>query len=103
MIKEFIKYYKPHTRLFVVDLIAAFLISASDLVFPMVTRQFINDYIPNKDLNMIIRFGVILLVLYVVRFILDYIVGYWGHVLGVRMEYDMRKDMFNQLQRMSFS
>ena len=103
MIKEFIKYYKPHTRLFVVDLIAAFLISASDLVFPMVTRQFINDYIPNKDLNMIIRFGVILLVLYVVRFLLDYIVGYWGHVLGVRMEYDMRKDMFNQLQRMSFS
>lgn len=103
MIKEFIKYYKPHTRLFVVDLIAAFLISASDLVFPMATRQFINDYIPNKDLNMIIRFGVILLVLYVVRFILDYIVGYWGHVLGVRMEYDMRKDLFNQLQRMSFS
>ena len=103
MIKEFIKYYKPHSRLFVVDLIAAFLISASDLVFPMVTRQFINDYIPNKDLNMIIRFGVILLVLYVIRFILDYVVGYWGHVLGVRMEYDMRKDMFNQLQRMSFS
>ena len=103
MIKEFIKYYKPHRRLFVVDLIAAFLISASDLVFPMVTRRFINDYIPNRELGMIIRFGVILLVLYIVRFLLDYVVGYWGHVLGIRMEYDMRKDMFNQLQRMSFS
>lgn len=103
MVKEFIRYYKPHRKLFFIDLVCAFLIAASDLAFPMVTRQFINDYIPNRNLDLIIRLGVILLVLYVVRFGLDYIVGYWGHVLGVRMEYDMRKDMFSQLQRMSFS
>lgn len=103
MIKEFIRYYRPHKKLFFIDLLCAFLISASDLVFPMVTRRFINDFIPNRDLAMIIRFGFILLVLYGVRYLLDYVVGYWGHVLGVRMEYDMRRDMFNQLQRMSFS
>lgn len=103
MIKEFIRYYRPHKKLFFIDLLCAFLISASDLVFPMVTRRFINDFIPNRDLAMIIRFGFILLVLYGVRYFLDYVVGYWGHVLGVRMEYDMRRDMFNQLQRMSFS
>lgn len=103
MIKEFIRYYRPHKTLFFIDLLCAFLISATDLVFPMVTRRFINEFIPNRDLTMIIRFGIFLLALYIVRFFLDYIVGYWGHVLGVRMEYDMRKDMFNQLQRMSFS
>ncbi len=103
MVKEFIRYYQPHRRLFIIDLAAAFLIAASDLVFPMVTRQFISDFIPNRNLELIFRFGIILFVLYLIRFGLDYIVGYWGHVLGVRMEYDMRKDMFSQLQRMSFS
>lgn len=103
MVKEFIRYYQPHRRLFIIDLAAAFLIAASDLVFPMVTRQFIRDFIPNRNLELIFRFGIILFVLYLIRFGLDYIVGYWGHVLGVRMEYDMRKDMFSQLQRMSFS
>ncbi|MFB0959330.1 MAG: ABC transporter ATP-binding protein [Clostridiaceae bacterium] len=103
MIKEFIRYYKPHKTLFFIDLVCAFLISASDLVFPMVTRRFINEFIPDQNLAMIVRFGGFLAVLYAVRFLLDYIVGYWGHVLGVRMEYDMRKDMFGQLQRMSFS
>lgn len=103
MIKEFIRYYKPHRRLFFIDLVCAFLIAASDLVFPMATRRFISDFIPNRNLSMILQFGFLLALLYAVRFVLDYIVGYWGHVLGVRMEYDMRKDMFNQLQRMSFS
>lgn len=101
--KEFIKYYKPHKLLFFLDLICAFLISASDLIFPMVTRKFINDFIPNRNLRSIIIFAIILLVLYLFRLFLDYFVGYWGHVLGVRMEYDMRKELYSHIQKMSFS
>ncbi|PKK38912.1 Lipid A export ATP-binding/permease protein MsbA [Clostridiaceae bacterium JG1575] len=103
MIREFIRYYGPHKRLFFLDLLCAFFISATDLVFPMVTRRFIGQYIPDRNLSLILRFGVFLLLLYILRFFLDYFVNYWGHVLGVRMEYDMRKDMFEKLQRLSFS
>ncbi|MFZ2258868.1 MAG: ABC transporter ATP-binding protein [Clostridiaceae bacterium] len=103
MIREFIRYYKPHKKLFLLDLVCALLIAGTDLIFPMVTRQFINQYIPNRSLDLIVRTGILLVVLYIIRFGLDYFVGYWGHVLGVRMEYDMRKEMFGHLQRMSFS
>ncbi len=103
MIKEFIQYYKPHKVLFFIDIFCAFLVAGTDLVFPMVTRQFISDFIPNKNLDKIIMFGLVLLALYIVRFILDYIVGYWGHILGVRMEYDMRKVMYKHIQKMSFN
>ena len=103
MIREFIRYYKPHKKLFLLDLVCALLIAGTDLIFPMVTRQFINQYIPNRSLDLIVRTGILLVILYIIRFGLDYFVGYWGHVLGVRMEYDMRKEMFGHLQRMSFS
>ncbi len=102
MIKEFINYYKPHRLLFYMDLVCAFLISATDLVFPMATRKFISEYIPGRDIRNIWYLAAVLLVLYIVRFFLDYFVGYWGHILGVRMEYDMRRDMFRHLQTMSF-
>lgn len=103
MIQEFISYYKPHRRLFFIDLFCAFLISVTDLVFPMVTRLFISQYIPNRDVRMIFSLALALLVFYILRFGLDYVVGYWGHILGVRMEYDMRRDMYNHLQTMPFS
>lgn len=103
MVREFIQYYKPHRKLFYIDMVAALLVAGTDLAFPMITREFINDFIPNRNMSMIFTIGLVMTGFYIFRFILDYIVGYWGHVLGVRMEYDMRKDMFNQLQRMSFS
>lgn len=101
--REFIKYYKPHKALFFWDLLCAFLISATDLIYPMVTRKFINNYIPNKDIRNIVILGIVLFILYLIRLFLDYFVGYWGHVLGVRMEYDMRKKLYNHIQKMSFS
>ncbi len=82
MVKEFIQYYKPHRRLFLIDMFCALLIAATDLVFPMVTREFINDFIPNRNMSMIFTIGLVMVGLYIVRFVLDYIVGYWGHVLG---------------------
>lgn len=103
LIKKFISYYKPHIWLFILDMSCAFLISCADLLYPMVTRYYINDIIPNRQLTLIFRLGIILSVLYVIRLFLQYIVGYWGHVLGVSMEYDMRNELFSHVETLSFS
>lgn len=103
MIKKFIGYYKPHIWLFILDMSCAFLISAADLIYPMVTRHFINDIIPNRQIALIFRLGLILAAFYVVRLLLQYIVGFYGHVLGVSMEYDMRNELFSHIQTLSFN
>lgn len=103
LIKRFASYYKPHIWLFILDIVCAFFISASDLVFPMVTRNVINNVIPNKEFNLIYRFAILLAIMYFGRMILEYIVGYYGHVLGVNIEYDMRKDAFAHLQKLSMN
>lgn len=102
MIKQFIEYYKPHKWLFLLDMVAATLIAATDLIFPQITRMFINDIIPDNNIALLIRISIAMVFLYIFRFILDYIVGFYGHLLGVKMEYDMRKDMFHHLQKLSF-
>jgi ATP-binding cassette subfamily B protein len=103
MIKRFMKYYKPHIGLFILDMICALLISAADLVYPMVTRNLINNIIPDKNVQLIFKIGVLLVLLYIIRMLLEFIVGYMGHVLGVRMEYDMRKEMFSHVQQLPMS
>lgn len=103
MLKKFAGYYKPHWKLLLLDLVSALLISTTDLIFPMITRDFIDDIIPNKELSLIYQFGLILLALYLIRMVLEYIVGYYGHVLGVRMEYDMRKDIFHHVNKLPYS
>ncbi|MCX7694939.1 MAG: ABC transporter ATP-binding protein/permease [Caloramator sp.] len=103
MLKSFIKYYKPHIWLFVLDMVCAVLIAVTDLIYPMITRRMINNIIPSKNLSLIINIGLILLILYLLRMLLEYIVGYYGHVLGVRMEYDMRRDMFSHIQTLPIS
>lgn len=103
MIKRFISYYKPHKKLFILDMICAFLVAAMDLVFPMLTNFLLKDAIPNKNLRTIIIFTVVLAFLYVVKLIANYIVDYWGHVMGVGLQYDMRKEVFAHLQTLPFS
>ncbi|MEG0613885.1 MAG: ABC transporter ATP-binding protein [Clostridium sp.] len=103
MIKRFITYYKPHKTLFIIDMICAFLVAAMDLVFPMFTNYLLKDAIPNKNLRVIIIFTLVLALLYVVKLIANYIIDYWGHVMGVRLQYDMRKEVFAHLQTLPFS
>lgn len=102
MLKKFISYYKPYWKLFSLDMSCAFLIAAIDLVFPLITRQFINDIIPNGKLRIFYIFIIALLILAVIRAVLNYIVDYWGHIVGTRMERDMRRDLFEHLQTLSF-
>lgn len=102
MLKKFISYYKPYWKLFALDMSCAFLIAAIDLAFPLIARQFINDIIPNGKLRIFYIFVIALLMLAVVRAVLNYIIDYWGHIVGTRMERDMRRDLFGHLQTLSF-
>lgn len=103
MLKKFISYYKPHKRLFIIDMFFAFLISAFDLIFPMVTRNIVNEIIPAGRLDLLLRWTIIMSILFIFRYISYYIVSYWGHVLGVYIEHDMRRDLFTHLQTLPFS
>lgn len=102
MLKKFISYYKPYRKLFALDMSCAFLIATIDLAFPLIARQFINDIIPNGKLRIFYIFIIALLILAVVRAVLNYIIDYWGHIVGTRMERDMRRDLFGHLQTLSF-
>jgi len=102
MFRKFISYYKPYRYLFALDIFCAFMIAAIDLTFPVITRQFINDIIPNGKIRIFYILVIVLLVLAVTRALLNYIVDYWGHIVGTRMERDMRKDLFGHLQTLSF-
>jgi len=103
MIKRFIEYYKPHKKLFYIDMFFALLISTFDLIFPIFTRKMVNDIIPNGRMDILLRWSIIMVFLFIIRYISTYIVAYWGHLLGVRIEQDMREDLFVHLQSLPFS
>ncbi|MBE6938443.1 MAG: ABC transporter ATP-binding protein [Ruminococcaceae bacterium] len=103
MLKRFIAYYKPHKFMFAMDMLASFLISAIGMVYPMVTNRMLNDLIPNKQYKQIIFAGLIVLGLYVLRMLLRYFVQYYGHVIGVKMQGQMRSDLFSHLEKLPYS
>ncbi|MGL4363030.1 MAG: ABC transporter ATP-binding protein [Cellulosilyticaceae bacterium] len=100
MLKKFITYYKPYKKLFALDLLVAFLAAACDLIYPMMTRELINNSIPNQEIRMIVVFASTLFLVFVVKALCNYFMQYWGHVIGVRMQGDMRKDIFRHLQKL---
>ena len=100
MIKKFISFYKPYKTIFTLDLIAAFIASLCDLVYPMMTRELLNDSIPNKNLKMIGVFAAVLLIIFIAKAACAYFMQYWGHIIGVRMQGDMRRSVFKHLQRL---
>ena len=80
----------------------AFLISVFDLIFPIFTQKMINEIIPDGNMSLLVTWTVIMGVLFILRYISTYIVAYWGHLLGVKIEHDMRKDLFSHLQKLHF-
>lgn len=103
MVKRFISYYKPHKKLFFIDMFFAFLISIADLIFPIFTRKMVNEFIPEGRMDLLLKWTVIMILLFILRYVSFYIVSYWGHLLGVRIERDMRRDVFTHLQTLPFS
>ncbi len=102
VVRRFAPYYRPHLRLFTLDMLCAFSVAALELVFPVVTRHMLNEVIPSRDLSQLLWLVVVLVGLYLVVAALTYVINYWGHVVGIRMEADMRRDIFSHLQRLSF-
>ena len=103
MLKRFLKYYKPHTKLFTLDMLASLLVSLTAIIYPMVTRTMLNDLIPNRNYQMIVIAGVGVLLIYLVRMGLNYFIQYQGHIMGVRMQAHMRSDLFHHLQKLPFT
>ncbi|MEN8127313.1 MAG: ABC transporter ATP-binding protein, partial [Planctomycetota bacterium] len=103
MLKRFIKYYKPHRGLFCLTMTAAIAGAALTVFIPAVTRQLLDTYIPNDDLGGIIQMLVLMLALILLSTLMAYIRVKWGHILGVRMEFDMRAEFFSHLQKLSFN
>ncbi len=103
MLKRFLSYYKPHKQMLILDLLASLLISVIGMVYPVVTRNMLNIYIPQKMYSTIVAAGAVVLVLYIVRMLLRYFVQYYGHLIGVGMQSQMRLDLFSHLQKLPFS
>lgn len=102
-IGKFIEYYKPHWKLFYLDIACALIIAIIDLTFPMVTRFTLQNYLPNQEYHLFFYVLIGMGIAYIIRGGLEYVINYWGHMLGVRMEYDMRRDLFTHLQTLSFN
>lgn len=104
MLKRFSKYYKPHLRLFILDLLFATLISVIDLVFPMMTNVVLDKFIPDPsfEIKWLFLIGVGFVLLYGIRFMFSYFIGYWGHIMGIRIETDMRTDLFKKFQILDY-
>ena len=103
MFKRFVYYYKNHKLILTLDMLAAFLIAITGIGYPIITRIMLNEWIPANNLNNIIIGGVALVVIYLVRMGLRYFVQYYGHVMGVHMQGEMRTDLFNKLQTLPYS
>lgn len=103
MLKKFIGYYKPQKKLFFADMLCALVVAVCDLFYPMITRSIIQDYVPNKNLRLIIVWASVLLGIYLLKAGLNYFIQYYGHVMGVRIQAHMRKDVFTHLQKLPFS
>lgn len=103
ILKRFIHYYKPHKKLFFLDLLCAFTISICDLSYPLISREILNTYIPNHNLRMVFVCCTVMLGIYLLKAAMNYFVMYWGHIVGVRMQAHMRNDVFKHLQKLPFS
>ena len=109
-IKRFASYYKPHIGLFLLDIFCATLVAAVDVAFPLLTNYLMKVLFPQLEQmgplpHLLLLFGILLgaiLLAYLLRTVMLYIVNYWGHLLGVRMEADMRRDIFSHIQTLPF-
>ena len=102
MLKRFIAYYKPHKKLFLLDMLASLAVSVIAQLYPVLTRTMLNDLIPNAKWRLVVVAGLVLLAVYFVRMLLYYFIQYQGHMMGVGMQAQMRRDLFNHLQKLPF-
>lgn len=100
MLKKFVSYYKTYKKLFFLDLFVATISALCDLFYPMITREIANNSIPNREIRAIGIFAGVLLVIYLIKMLCAYFMQYWGHLVGVGMQADMRRDIYKHLQNL---
>ncbi|MBQ7700148.1 MAG: ABC transporter ATP-binding protein [Clostridia bacterium] len=103
MIKRFCSYYKPNLKQFIFDMCCALVVALCDLFLPVVSRSIIDDYIPDKNIKMIFIWLGVLIGVYTIKMIGAYCVQYYGHIVGVKMQYQMRNEVFAHMQKLPFS
>ncbi|CAH1197603.1 Putative multidrug export ATP-binding/permease protein [Paenibacillus plantiphilus] len=102
MLRRFFSYYRPYKGLFLLDFTCAIIAGLLELAFPLAVSKFIDDLLPGENWPVIVLACVGLLAIYALNTALQYIVTYWGHMLGINIETDMRKKMFEHIQKLSF-
>ncbi|MBU5347073.1 ABC transporter ATP-binding protein [Paenibacillus lautus] len=102
MIRKFFSYYRPYKGLFILDFTCAVIAGLLELVFPLAVSKFIDDLLPSQDWPLILIACIVLLSIYALNTALQYIVTYWGHMLGINIETDLREKMFSHIQKLSF-
>jgi ATP-binding cassette, subfamily B, bacterial len=102
LIRRFSAYYRPYTKLFTMDFTCALLVALLELGFPVAVQWMIDTLLPQKNWSAIAWAGVGLLALYMISMCLQFVVNYWGHMLGINIETDMRKQLFHHVQKLSF-
>ena len=98
----FLSYFKPHKKLFLMDLCCALMISVIDLVFPAVSRWCMYELLPQSAYKTFFAVMAVVLVAFVLRALLTYVICYWGHTFGILVEADIRRDLFRHMQELSF-
>ena len=101
-LRIFVSYFKPHRKLFAVDMLCALCIALIDLAFPLVSRAAMNQWLPDKQYRMFFIVMAVVLLAFLLRTLLYFIVAYWGHTFGIRVEADIRRDLFRHMQEMGF-
>lgn len=102
MIRRFFSYYKPYKKLFFLDFSCAVLLALLELIFPVAVNQVIDRLLPGKDWSIILLASVGLLLFYLLNTFMHYVVTFWGHMLGINIETDIRQELFEHIQRQSF-
>jgi len=105
-LRRFISYYKPYKGLFFLDMLCSFTAAGVDLLFPVLVKYLLEHGLSAEvgmALDIIMKIGALMLVMYILKYFCQYFITAWGHIMGARMEYDMREDIFGHLQKLSFS
>ena len=101
-LRIFLSYFKPHWKLFSLDMGCAILIALVDLAFPLVSRAALYQWLPEKNYRVFFVLMAVVALAFVLRAVLYYIVTYWGHTFGIRVEADIRRDLFHHMQMLGF-
>ncbi|OKP89045.1 ABC transporter ATP-binding protein [Paenibacillus sp. P32E] len=102
MLRRFFSYYRPYKKLFILDFACAVGAGLLELAFPVAVNKFIDELLPGQDWPLILIACIALMAIYALNTAMQYIVTYWGHMLGINIETDMRKKMFDHIQKLSF-